>query len=140
MVSCSGFGLPVHAQLLRLFVTLIAHHDTTIADTLAQAQALGAPLMGFPLPRGGDRAGAGGWNIEVVQSALLMIRSDIQPLGGLLAGLAFADLHLMHVKAWREAASLQKETEQLIFPLWNLAHLAQIFLRVSSTRGRSPRL
>ena len=24
----------------------------------------------------------------------------------------------MHVRAWREAASLQKETEQLIFPLW----------------------
>ena len=23
MVSCSGFGLPMHAQLLRLFVTLL---------------------------------------------------------------------------------------------------------------------
>lgn len=96
----------------------IAHQDTNISDALAQAQAFGAPLMGVPLPRGGDKNGTGGGYIEVVQSALAMIRNDIQPLGGQLAGLAFGDLHLMHVRTWREAARLQKESEQLIFPLW----------------------
>ena len=29
MVSCSGFGLPMHAQLLRLFVTII---DSTMSS------------------------------------------------------------------------------------------------------------
>ena len=32
MVSCSGFGLPLHAQLLRLFVTsIVAQHTSNIA-------------------------------------------------------------------------------------------------------------
>lgn len=96
----------------------IAHQDTNISDALAQAQALGAPLIGVPLPRGGDKDGASGGYIEVVQSALSMIRNDVTPLGGQLAGLAFGDLHLMHVRTWREAAGLQRENEQLIFPLW----------------------
>ena len=110
-----------HVVLLTTFDTetrQIAHQDTTIADALAQAQALEAPLMGVPLPRGGDRDGAPGGYIEVVQAALAMIRGNVQPLGGTLAGLAFGDLHLMHVRAWREAAGLQSGSEQLIFPLW----------------------
>ena len=32
MVSCSGFGLPLHAQLLRLFVTKLVYAFLTIAS------------------------------------------------------------------------------------------------------------
>ena len=38
MVSCSGFGLPMHAQLLRLFVTL------TVSYMHARICILGLPL------------------------------------------------------------------------------------------------
>ena len=46
MVSCSSFGLPVHAQLLRLFVT---HTAACAALTLLGAASL---LGGAPRGRG----------------------------------------------------------------------------------------
>jgi diphthamide synthase (EF-2-diphthine--ammonia ligase) len=96
----------------------IAHQDTKVSDAVAQAQALETPLMGVPLPRGGDKDERRGGYIEVVQSALELIRNEVARREGSLIGLAFGDLHLMHVRTWREAARLQKESEQLIFPLW----------------------
>ena len=38
MVSCSGFGLPMHAQLLRLFVTQKAHSKAESRPTSADQQ------------------------------------------------------------------------------------------------------
>jgi diphthamide synthase (EF-2-diphthine--ammonia ligase) len=96
----------------------IAHQDTDVADAVAQARALAAPLLGVPLPRGGDIEGGGGGYIETVRGALARVREDAAASGGELAGLAFGDLHLAHVRAWRESARIQRRGEALLFPLW----------------------
>eukprot|EP00892_Ulva_mutabilis_P011639 jgi/Ulvmu1/8848/UM049_0030.1 len=123
---------------------IIAHQETSVDDAVRQARVLRVPLLGVPLPRGGDAADAAtGGYIETVRRALLHIRRTFScnaqhsmqqhstaqhstaqqgggcaEAGGKVIGLAFGDLHLEHVRLWREAANMQGEGEELLFPLW----------------------
>lgn len=110
---------------------VIAHQETSIEDAVRQARALGIPLLGVPLPRGGDAApgAAPGGYIQTIHRALEHIRTtfsaaaaDAAPVRGKVIGLAFGDLHLAHVRLWRETARLQGDGEELIFPLWLRPH------------------
>lgn len=112
---------------------IIAHQETLIDDAVRQARALAVPLLGVPLPRGGDAApdvAAGGY-IQTVHRALEHIRRTFScdapgaaaaagsvATGAKITGLAFGDLHLLHVRLWREAARMQGTGEELLFPLW----------------------
>eukprot|EP00045_Choanoeca_perplexa_P009916 m.98360 g.98360 ORF g.98360 m.98360 type:complete len:336 (+) comp15079_c0_seq1:1122-2129(+) len=90
----------------------IANQEVAIEQAIAQARALELPLFGVPLQRGGMP-----YETSVRQS-LATIR-DTYPQG--LVGLATGDLHLSHIREWRENAELQRADlgEQLFFPLWN---------------------
>eukprot|EP00730_Choanoeca_flexa_P008161 TRINITY_DN12453_c0_g1_i2.p2 TRINITY_DN12453_c0_g1~~TRINITY_DN12453_c0_g1_i2.p2 ORF type:complete len:450 (+),score=85.87 TRINITY_DN12453_c0_g1_i2:4179-5528(+) len=90
----------------------IGHQETDIEQAIAQAKALRAPLFGVPLQRGGQAYP------EAVRSGLDVIRSAF-PQG--IAALAFGDLHLEHIRDWRENAGLHDASrgEQLLFPLWH---------------------
>lgn len=112
---------------------VIAHQETYIDDAVRQARALAVPLLGVPLARGhvpAPGAVAGGY-IQTVHRALEHIRRTFScdapdatavpgsvATGAKITGLAFGDLHLRHVRLWREAARLQGAGEELLFPLW----------------------
>ena len=54
MVSCSGFGLPMHAQLLRLFVT--KQRDAIGGISVKAQRTAGNPKRHTPRRRAGPRA------------------------------------------------------------------------------------
>ena len=131
---------PARVVLLTTFDAtsrMIAHQETQIADAVAQARALCAPLLGVPLHRGGPEYSA------IIRDALEFVRSEliqqsVQDAGsrrgggnGVVEGphhfpltLAFGDLHLGHVRQWREAAQLHSNAhgDALAFPLWNVPY------------------
>jgi diphthamide synthase (EF-2-diphthine--ammonia ligase) len=112
----AALGVPRGAPLALLTTfdaasRCVAHQDTTLDDALRQAAALRLPLLGVPLHRGGPSYD------DSVRAALRVARASFP--GG-LAALAFGDLHLEHVRSWREAAGLHDAArdERLLFPLW----------------------
>jgi len=86
----------------------VAHQELHLADIIRQAKYLGLPLIGVPLHAGGDESYR-----EAVESGLRMIPN--------LSSLVFGDLHLQHIRSWREQA-LEPLCCQLgvtlSFPLW----------------------
>eukprot|EP01065_Artemidia_motanka_P050429 TRINITY_DN8627_c0_g1_i1.p1 TRINITY_DN8627_c0_g1~~TRINITY_DN8627_c0_g1_i1.p1 ORF type:complete len:659 (+),score=127.36 TRINITY_DN8627_c0_g1_i1:814-2790(+) len=92
---------------------VVAHQDTKIDDALRQATALGLSLLAIPLRRGGPRY------TDNVSRAFAVIRKSFK-----IRRVAFGDLHLEHVRHWRESvlpAALQ-EGETLVYPLWKVPY------------------
>ena len=85
----------------------IAHQDLPISAIVRQADALDLPLLGVPLYP--DRA-----YIEHIVSALAVL-----PVARCLA---FGDLHLQHIRDWREqtfTGDARTSHLELLFPLWH---------------------
>lgn len=85
----------------------VAHQELGIADIIRQAQYLKLPLLGIPLHPGRDYA-------DAVEPALRLIQNP--------ARFVFGDLHLEHIRSWREEAfaAIAKELgATLKFPLWH---------------------
>jgi diphthamide synthase (EF-2-diphthine--ammonia ligase) len=85
---------------------IIAHQEFAIDEVVAQAEALGVPLVGVPLHSGADY-------VEQLVPAL-QLAPDCQHL-------SFGDLHLEHIREWRETAFARHERTAamtLEFPLW----------------------
>lgn len=85
---------------------LIAHQEFSIDEVVLQAEALELPLIGVPLHSGADYT-------EQLVPALDLV-ADCRHL-------AFGDLHLDHIRKWREEAFAGHErTVEMIleFPLW----------------------
>ncbi len=84
----------------------VAHQEIPIKLIVRQAQALACPLVGVPLHAGGDY-------LEQVGEGLDLL-SDISRL-------VFGDLHLEHIRQWREAQlgplALARGAT-LHYPLW----------------------
>jgi diphthamide synthase (EF-2-diphthine--ammonia ligase) len=91
----------------------VAHQETEIRDAIVQAETLRLPLLGVPLHRGGPEY------CHVIRPALHLIRTHFQVKA---LTLAFGDLHLAHVRKWREAAQLGEPEDTLGFPLWNVPY------------------
>jgi diphthamide synthase (EF-2-diphthine--ammonia ligase) len=70
----------------------VAHQEVAIDLIVKQAKALGLPLLGVPL------CGTAGTYVDHVRRALNFIRRD----GCAVTRLVFGDLHLAHVRAWRD--------------------------------------
>ncbi|MEM6791472.1 MAG: DUF5522 domain-containing protein [Myxococcota bacterium] len=116
---------------------VVAHQEIPIARVVSQAAALDLPLMGVPLVRGADYA------TSVGEGLLRMARHAT------IRTLVFGDLHLRHIRDWRER-SLGPIAAQLgatlCFPLWSqpygplLDELEQGGVEVRVSAAPEPRL
>jgi len=92
---------------------IVAHQEVTLPEIRRQADALGLPIVFVPLFAGAE------YTDRVVLGIRAMLR--LRPV----ARLAFGDLHLEHVRTWREdviaplAAAFRIE---LAFPLWQVPY------------------
>ncbi|MEM7781563.1 MAG: DUF5522 domain-containing protein [Pseudomonadota bacterium] len=85
---------------------IIAHQEFPIDDVVEQAKRLGAPLIGVPLFSGPDY-------VDQVLPALGLVQ-DCETL-------CFGDLHLEHIRSWREdtfGADERTRSMALELPLW----------------------
>jgi len=91
----------------------VAHQEVGLADIEAQAERLGVGLVGVPLYPERDYAG---------RMALALKRvAARRPV----ARVVFGDLHLRHVRAWREAElgpAAAAVGATLHFPLWDVPY------------------
>ena len=89
---------------------VIAHQEFPIDVVAAQAEHLDLPIIGVPLHAGGDY-------IDHVATALHLVPECTH--------LCFGDLHLEHIREWREgafAAHPRTASLELSFPLWNVGY------------------
>lgn len=89
---------------------MIAHQEFAIDEVVLQAEALGVPLIGVPL------------HSEVDYVEGLVPALDLVPE---CTHMAFGDLHLEHIRKWREEAFLahpRTASMALEFPLWKAGY------------------
>ncbi|MEM7363146.1 MAG: hypothetical protein AAF525_03925, partial [Pseudomonadota bacterium] len=89
---------------------LIAHQDLHIDTIVTQAEHLQVPVIGVPLHSSRTY-------IDHILSALTLIND--------LRALAFGDLHLEHIRGWREdvfGAHPNTRNLTLLFPLWHRSY------------------
>lgn len=88
----------------------IAHQDISIAAVVDHARDLEVPLLGVPLHSG--------------RSYMDHIAEGLE-LAPTIQSLAFGDLHLEHIREWRErvfADDLRTQHLALKFPVWQVAY------------------
>ena len=94
---------------------VIAHQEVGIDKVVRQAAHLDITLVGIPL-----RRGSGETYTDRIRSGLKAIRSSI-PSQSRVTSLVFGDLHLSHVKEWRDKILVQLDFE-LEYPLWKRSY------------------
>ncbi|KAG5183321.1 hypothetical protein JKP88DRAFT_317124 [Tribonema minus] len=87
----------------------VAFQNTNIRDVMDQAKALQVDLLAVPLKGGEASTGAGPY-VDAVMAAL-------EPFKQRIRALCFGDLHLVDIRAWREATFT--DTYPCRFPLFN---------------------
>jgi diphthamide synthase (EF-2-diphthine--ammonia ligase) len=116
---------------------VIAHQEVSIDQVVRQAQHLNLALVGIPLRRGSgeayvDRIRQG---LAVIQSKMDDLTDDIDddddsdkndilssgPRKRIISSLVFGDLHLSHIREWRESA-LSVFGVALEYPVWNVPY------------------
>jgi len=90
---------------------VIAHQDISIEIAQRQAKHLGLTLLGVPMHRGSRES-----YISRIGRALDLLQTEF---GKKVKSLVFGDLHLDHIRSWRET-ELSKLGFQLEFPLWHM--------------------
>ncbi|MEM6493235.1 MAG: DUF5522 domain-containing protein [Pseudomonadota bacterium] len=91
---------------------IIAHQEIGIESVIAQAERLSVPLIGVPLHDGADY-------LDQIAPALELAPNCVT--------LAFGDLHLEHIRGWREdtfATDTRTAGLRLSFPLWQAEYNA----------------
>ncbi|KAL7495069.1 hypothetical protein ACHAWT_005571 [Skeletonema menzelii] len=91
---------------------VIAHQDVHIDTVCRQARHLEIPLLGIPLHRG-----SGEEYLSRIEKGLDAVRSAIPDVKQLT--LVFGDLHLEHIRQWREKELSKYSLE---YPLWNVPY------------------
>lgn len=92
---------------------MIAHQDMHIDVVVRQAKHLGIPLLGIPL-----RRGSGESYLSRIEKGLDVICQKIPSKCQM--SLAFGDLHLDHIREWREK-ELSKNYS-LEYPIWKVPY------------------
>lgn len=87
---------------------VVAHQEVSIADVQRQARSLDLDLLGVPLHPGMAY-------LERLRAGLARVASD----AGDIESLVFGDLHLEHVRAWRDS-ELRGFGHRLDYPLWQV--------------------
>lgn len=90
----------------------IAHQDIPIDDVVRQAKHLDITLLGVPL-----RRGSGERYTSRIKKGLDVIQSSLPTPDSKITSLVFGDLHLEHIKSWRDN-SFQNFDLHLEYPLW----------------------
>ncbi|KAL7540376.1 hypothetical protein ACHAXR_010054 [Thalassiosira sp. AJA248-18] len=106
---------PLHIILLTTFDVesrIIAHQEIPIETVLRQAKHLGIPLLAIPL-----RRGSGECYVDRIERGLDAIRKQIPDMSQM--SLVFGDLHLDHIRDWRDKEMSKYELE---YPLWNVPY------------------
>lgn len=106
---------PFHLILLTTYdfdSRVIAHQDVHIDTVCRQAHHLEIPLLGVPLHRS-----SGEQYISRIEKGLDVLRSCIPKIVQLT--LVFGDLHLQHIREWRER---ELSKYRLEYPLWNVPY------------------
>lgn len=88
----------------------VAHQDVSIELIARQAEALDLPLIGIPLHSGREY-------IEQIADGLTLLKR--------IDRLVFGDLHLRHIRDWREdafAELTERLQAELAFPLWGVSY------------------
>jgi len=103
----------------------ISHHGVREALLDEQAAAIGIPLLKVYLPSGNS----GGCTNEVYESIMNRVLDGYKAKG--VTTVAFGDLFLEDLRAWREA-NLAKAAMSGLFPIWkrNTAELAREVIRL----------
>lgn len=94
---------------------IIAHQEVDIESVLHQAKHLELPLVGVPQHRGTSLSYVGR-----IQQGLQVIKDYLQRHGNenaKITSLVFGDLHLQHIRDWRQD-QLGPLGYELLFPLW----------------------
>jgi ATP-binding cassette subfamily B (MDR/TAP) protein 1 len=91
----------------------IAHQEVSIDDVLQQAQHLRLPLLGVPLHRG-----SGEGYVNRIGRALKVVERSFPDSS---ISLVFGDLHLDHIRQWRETA-FASSGYALEFPVWKVPY------------------
>jgi len=90
----------------------IAHQEVSIDDVVRQAEHLQVSLLGVPLHRSSGES-----YVDRITDALKVLEDkNLQ-----VTALVFGDLHLEHIKEWRESA-LSSLGYDLEFPLWKVPY------------------
>lgn len=87
----------------------VAHQNVKISDISRQAVAMKMPLLGVPV--------GGADYLSVIGTALQKLRNE----GIQISRLAFGDLHLEHVRQWRDTQFSSLDVD-LHYPLWNVKY------------------
>lgn len=106
---------------------VVAHQEVEIAQVQRQARVMRLPLLGVPV-----------WHGEYLQCVHAGI-DKLRDNGVEVGRLVFGDLHLQHIRAWREA-HLHKLGATLAYPLWKVPYeelaaeleRAQVVVRLSA--------
>jgi len=93
----------------------VAHQEVPLDVVARQAAALRLPLVAVPLPSGG--AGGGTTYGDRIRAVVRWLAAP--PRGLAVGALVFGDLHLAHIRAWREA---EFAGVALRFPLWRVPY------------------
>lgn len=88
---------------------VVAHQEVDVSSIKKQAVALRLPLLGVPV--------ASGLYVEQIRAGLKKLRDN----GIDVMRIAFGDLHLQHIRAWREKELAVLEA-QLYYPLWGIPY------------------
>lgn len=94
---------------------IIAHQEVSINEIVQQAKHLDITLVGVPL-----RRGSGESYMERVEKGLDVIQANL-PTESNITTLVFGDLHLAHIKEWRDKI-LSRLGYQLEYPLWKVPY------------------
>lgn len=87
---------------------MVAHQNVSIEQIKRQAQAIGLPLMAVPV--------AGGEYVQCCEEAIKKLSDE----GVTVSRVAFGDLHLNHIRQWREAQL--DNLGQLYYPVWRVPY------------------
>jgi diphthamide synthase (EF-2-diphthine--ammonia ligase)/ABC-type Fe3+-hydroxamate transport system substrate-binding protein len=90
---------------------VVAHQDVPITSVVRQAEHLGISLFGVPMQRGSKEG-----YVNRIRRALDVIEKKIDSK---LAALVFGDLHLDHIRGWRED-QLGPMGYEMMYPVWKV--------------------
>jgi len=97
---------PVLFTTFQAATRVVAHQEVPIAVIERQARHLGLPLIGVPLHAGLDY-------LDRVRAGMALLTRR----GHRIRNLVFGDLHLQHIRSWRDTA-LVLGGAALQYPLW----------------------
>jgi diphthamide synthase (EF-2-diphthine--ammonia ligase) len=92
---------------------IIAHQDVPITKVVQQAEHLGICLLGVPMQRGSLEG-----YVPRIRRALDVIEKKIDSK---VTALVFGDLHLDHIRDWREDR-LGSMGYELLYPIWKVEY------------------